>query len=119
MGAGGVESCPYALLEYLLIILLCVHKPLDGNALSMRTICDEVLFEITYSPETNAFVFSLANFAGSTHARHFGELCISFLNALSKAFCGIEARVLRQIDVVQDEIPPGRRTLNGPSHRLG
>jgi hypothetical protein len=104
------------LLEHPLIILLGVHESLNCNAVAMWSICDEVLFEITHPPDTNPGVFPLANFAGSAHTGRFGELCVCFLNAVSKTFSGVQARVLCQLNKVQDEIPPGGRTLNGPSH---
>ena len=85
----------------------------------MWPVRDEILFKVTDPPETNPSVLSLANLIRSADAGRFGEFCICFLNELTKAFGSIQARVFCEINIVQEEIPPGGRTPGCPSHRLG
>jgi hypothetical protein len=54
VGAGftGRELC----IQYALVILRCVDNPNDCNSSSMRLVCDQILLEIPYSPESQFWV---------------------------------------------------------------
>lgn len=62
-------------------------------------------------------MFSLAHFCLGAHARHLGQLGIGRLNGLAKSFRYIQTGVFSEVNLVNDEVPPGGGTLDGTSHR--
>ena len=74
---------------------------------------------MVWSKWKGAFVVMLAGAAlvlRGAHARHLGQLGIGRFNGLAKSFRHIQTGVFSEVNVVNDEVPPGGRTLDGASH---
>ena len=84
------------------------------------TWCKPVGYEVVLKslnwPDSDPSVLPLTDFTRRTHAGHLSKGGVGVFHGLPEPFRGIEARMLHQVGIVNDEISPGGCALDGPSH---
>jgi hypothetical protein len=96
-----------------------MDEAFNSDTSTAGLVCDQIFFKFSDAPNTNSGVFASTNFCGRSHARHLGSLSVRRLNSLPESVCDFKSGILRDVNIMNDEVPARRGTLDGASHWLG